>query len=197
MKHLLWSAAFIVTVTIPIAVAAEDGTPDVVKERKELMQVMAREMDEIANRIVAKRDLAAIGENAMRVRNAGARSLQLFPAGSDAGLTEAKRRSWCRQRKLWRTSPHLKTRERLPFNTWWCGARVASATYYSASKVDSARSWNERDRCVAARKSMVEISYLDGNEFHRHNHMQNERGREGIIVRPHGPMNAPSISLTW
>jgi cytochrome c556 len=96
MKHLLWSAAFIVTVTIPIAVAAEDGTPDVVKERKELMQVMAREMDEIANRIVAKRDLAAIGENAMRVRNAGARSLQLFPAGSDAGLTEAKPTIWQR-----------------------------------------------------------------------------------------------------
>jgi len=96
MKHHLWSAAFIVTVTIPIAVVANDGVPNIVKERRELMQAMAREMDEIANRIVAKHDLAAIGKNAMKIRNSGARNLQLFPAGSDAGVTESKPTIWQR-----------------------------------------------------------------------------------------------------
>ncbi len=96
MKRHLWSAAFIVTVTIPVAVVANDGARDIVRERRELMQAMAREMDEIANRIVAKHDLAAIGENAMKIRNAGARNLQLFPAGSDAGVTEAKPTIWQR-----------------------------------------------------------------------------------------------------
>jgi len=96
MKHRLWSVAFIVTVTIPIAVVANDGRPDIVKERRELMQAMAQEMDEIANRIVAKRDLAAIGANAVNIRKAGARNLQLFPAGSDAGVTEAKPTIWRR-----------------------------------------------------------------------------------------------------
>ncbi len=96
MKHRLWSAAFIVTVSVPIAVVANDGVPDIVKQRRELMQVMAREMDEIANRIVAKHDLAAVGKNAMKIRNSGARNLQLFPAGSDAGVTEAKPTIWQR-----------------------------------------------------------------------------------------------------
>src|SRR5205807_6364061 len=90
MKHHLWSAAFIVTVIFPIALIADDGVPDPAKERKELMQVMAQEMNEIAKHIATKRDLATISENAIKVRQAGEKMLQLFPAGSETGATEAK-----------------------------------------------------------------------------------------------------------
>jgi cytochrome c556 len=90
MKRHLWSAAFIVAVGFPIAVVAHDGSPDSVKERRELMQLMAHEMDEIAKHIATSRDLAAIGENAMKVRQAGERMLELFPAGSSTGAAVAK-----------------------------------------------------------------------------------------------------------
>jgi cytochrome c556 len=89
MKHHLWSAAFIVAVTIPIAVVADDGAADIVKERRELMQAMAQDMEELAKHIATKRDLAAVGETAMKIRQAGDRMLQLFPAGGEAGATEA------------------------------------------------------------------------------------------------------------
>src|SRR5260370_4877857 len=96
MKHHLCSAVFIVAATIPIAAVADDDARDIVKERGELMQAMAKEMDEIANRIVAKHDLAAVRENAAKIQKAGARNVQLFPAGSDAGVTEAKSTIWQR-----------------------------------------------------------------------------------------------------
>ena len=73
MTHHIWSAAFIAAVAIPIAAVAGDGAADIVKERRELMQAMAQEMDEIAKRIATKRDLAAIGETAIKVRQAGER----------------------------------------------------------------------------------------------------------------------------
>src|SRR6202011_100153 len=37
-----------------------------------------------------KRDLATIGETAIKVRQAGERMLQLFPTGSETGAAEAK-----------------------------------------------------------------------------------------------------------
>lgn len=90
MTHHIWSAAFIAAVAIPIAAVAGDGAADIVKERRELMQAMAQEMDEIAKRIATKRDLATIGETAIKVRQAGERMLQLFPTGSETGAAEAK-----------------------------------------------------------------------------------------------------------
>jgi cytochrome c556 len=91
MNRHLWSAAVIVAV---IAAVAHAGAVDVAKERRDLMQAIEHEMNEIAKRIATKRDLAAIGENAIKVRQAGERMLQLFPAGSDAGATEAKPNIW-------------------------------------------------------------------------------------------------------
>jgi cytochrome c556 len=90
MNCHVWSAAFIVAVIAPIAAVAYAGTVDVATERRDLMQAMAHEMNEIARRIATQRDLSAIGENAIKVRQAGEKMLQLFPAGSETGATEAK-----------------------------------------------------------------------------------------------------------
>jgi cytochrome c556 len=91
IRHL-WSAACIVAVVAPIAAYA--GAVDVAKERRDLMQAIEQEMNEIAKRIATKRDLAAIGESAIKVRQAGEKMLQLFPAGSATGATEAKPNIW-------------------------------------------------------------------------------------------------------
>jgi cytochrome c556 len=90
MNCHVWSAAFIVAVIAAIAAVAHAGAVDVGKERRDLMQAMEQEMNEIAKRIATKRDLAAIGEYAIKVRQAGEKMLQLFPVGSEAGATEAK-----------------------------------------------------------------------------------------------------------
>lgn len=96
MSRHVYSAAFVVAVIVPIATVAHAGAVDVAKERRELMQAMEQDMNEIAKRIATKRDLAAIGENAIKVRQAAERMLQLFPAGSETGATGAMRniREW-------------------------------------------------------------------------------------------------------
>jgi cytochrome c556 len=90
MSRHVCSAAFVVAVIVPIATVAHAGAVDVAKDRRALMQAMEQEMNEIAKRIATKRDLAAIGENAIKVRQAGEKMLQLFPAGSSVGAAVAK-----------------------------------------------------------------------------------------------------------
>ena len=94
MSRHVCSAAFVMAVIVPIATVAHAGDVDVAKDRRALMQAMEHEMNEIAKRIATKRDLAAIGESAIRVRRAGEKMLQLFPAGSETGASEAKPNIW-------------------------------------------------------------------------------------------------------
>jgi cytochrome c556 len=96
MSRHVCSAAFVVAIIVAIATVAHAGAVDVAKERRDLMQAMEQAMNEIAKRIATKRDLAAIGENAIKVRQAGETMLQLFPAGSEVGATEAKPNIWKR-----------------------------------------------------------------------------------------------------
>ena len=68
--------------------AAHDHATGVVKERMEMMEVMAKRMKAIRERIEAKRDLAAIKADAEVIASHAPHVVHLFPPGSTQRPTD-------------------------------------------------------------------------------------------------------------
>lgn len=74
--------------------AAHDHAAGVVKERMDMMEIMAKRMKAIRERIDAKRDLAAIKADAEAIAAHAPHIVHLFPPGSTQRPTDAKRAIW-------------------------------------------------------------------------------------------------------
>ena len=73
---------------------AHEGATGVAKERMDLMGDMSQRMKDISKRLNANRDLAAIAGDANRVKDLAPHIADLFPKGSDQGITDAKPAIW-------------------------------------------------------------------------------------------------------
>jgi cytochrome c556 len=74
--------------------AAHDHATGVVKERMDMMEVMAKRMKAIRERINGKRDLAAIKADAEVIASHAPHIVHLFPPGSTQRPTEARATIW-------------------------------------------------------------------------------------------------------
>jgi cytochrome c556 len=74
--------------------AAHDNATGVVKERMDMMEIMAQRMKAINARIKGRRDLAAIKADAEAIASHAPHMVHLFPAGSTQPPTEARRTIW-------------------------------------------------------------------------------------------------------
>jgi cytochrome c556 len=74
--------------------AAHDHATGVVKERMEMMEVMAKRMKAIRERIDGKRDLAAIKADAEAIAAHAPHVVHLFPPGSTQKPTDARGTIW-------------------------------------------------------------------------------------------------------
>ena len=79
---------------IAAGTSAHEGATGVAKDRMDLMQAMSKDMKEIARRVNANRDLAAIAAIAQRIHDRAPQIAGLFPEGSGAGVTDAKPDIW-------------------------------------------------------------------------------------------------------
>jgi cytochrome c556 len=73
---------------------AHEGATGVAKDRMDLMGDMSQSMKSIAKRLRANRDLPAIAADADRVSKDSPHIADLFPPGSDKGVTDAKPAIW-------------------------------------------------------------------------------------------------------
>src|SRR2546423_11076450 len=74
--------------------AAHEHATGVVKERMEMMEVMAKRMKAIRERLDRKRELAAIKADAEVIASHAPHVIHLFPPGSTQPPTDAKRIIW-------------------------------------------------------------------------------------------------------
>jgi cytochrome c556 len=74
--------------------AAHDHATGVVKERMDMMEVMAKRMKAIRERIDGKRDLAAIKADAEAISAQAPHLVHLFPQGSTQKPTDARGTIW-------------------------------------------------------------------------------------------------------
>jgi cytochrome c556 len=95
-------AAYALALALAIAlgmlprVSAHEGATGIVKERMDAMEGMSKTMKTIGRLIEANRNLAAIREEAGRVREIAAHIPQWFPPGSDFKPTDALPTIWQR-----------------------------------------------------------------------------------------------------
>lgn len=83
-------AALVVAAPLP----AHDHATGIVKERMDGMESIGKVMKAIDQRIKAKRDLAPIAKDALRVQEIAAKMLSWFPPGSNQEPSEAKAAIW-------------------------------------------------------------------------------------------------------
>jgi cytochrome c556 len=74
--------------------AAHDHATGVVKERMDMMEVMAKRLKAIRERIDGKRDLAAIKADAEAIASHAPHLVHLFPPGSTQKPTDARGAIW-------------------------------------------------------------------------------------------------------
>ena len=74
--------------------AAHDHATGVVKERMDMMEMMAKRMKAIRERIDGKRDLAAIKADAEAIASQAPHLVHLFPPGSTQRPTDARATIW-------------------------------------------------------------------------------------------------------
>jgi cytochrome c556 len=74
--------------------AAHDHATGVVKERMDMMELMAKNMKAIRERIDGKRDLASIKADADDIASHAEHILHLFPPGSTQRPTDARATIW-------------------------------------------------------------------------------------------------------
>jgi len=75
----LWGVGSVIALC---AALTQDGAATAAKRRAEIMLAMARDMSEIAKRVRATGDFAAVEERAINIRQAGETLPQLSPAGA-------------------------------------------------------------------------------------------------------------------
>lgn len=77
-------------------VVAHEGATGVAKDRMDLMGDMSQHLKNIAKRLSANRDLTAIAADADHIVDVAPHIPDLFPPGSDKGITDAKPAIWQR-----------------------------------------------------------------------------------------------------
>ena len=73
---------------------AHEGATGIAKDRMDLMSDMSQHLKNVAKRLNANRDLAAIAGDADHIARVASRIPDLFPPGSDKGITDAKPAIW-------------------------------------------------------------------------------------------------------
>ena len=86
-------AAFLAA-SVPLQLPAHEGAKGVVKQRMDAMESMAKAMKAIAQRLQSKRDLELIKSEARSIQGPAAKTLSLFPPGTDAHPSAAKPTIW-------------------------------------------------------------------------------------------------------
>ena len=79
---------------VAVSSIAHEGATGPAKDRMDLMGDMGQHLKAIAKRLNANRDLAAVANDADRIAELAPRIPDLFPAGSDRGITDAKPAIW-------------------------------------------------------------------------------------------------------
>src|SRR3954466_10158656 len=92
--------------------AAHDHATGVVKERMDMMEVMAKRLKAIRERIDAKRDLAAIKTDAEAIAAQAPHLVHLFPPGSTQRPTDARGAIWQNWSDFERKVTALETQSR-------------------------------------------------------------------------------------
>jgi len=92
--------------------AAHDHATGVVKERMDMMEVMAKRLKAIRERIDAKRDLAAIKTDAEAIAAQAPHLVHLFPPDSTQKPTDARGAIWQNWSDFERKATALETQSR-------------------------------------------------------------------------------------
>jgi len=97
--------------------AAHEHATGVVKERMDMMEVMAKRLKAIRERIDAKRDLSAIKADAEAIAAHAPHLVHLFPPGSTQKPTDARGTIWQNWNDFERKATALETQSRKLVNT--------------------------------------------------------------------------------
>jgi len=97
--------------------AAHDHATGVVKERMDMMEVMAKRMKAIRERIDGKRDLAAIKADAEAIASHAPHLVHLFPPGSTQKPTDARGAIWQNWNDFERKAAALEVESKKLVNT--------------------------------------------------------------------------------
>ena len=97
--------------------AAHEHATGVVKERMDMMEVMAKRLKAIRERIDAKRDLSAIKADAEAIATHAPHLVHLFPPGSTQKPTDARGTIWQNWNDFERKATALETQSRKLVNT--------------------------------------------------------------------------------
>src|SRR5437667_8125502 len=87
-------AAACAAFAVVLPAKSHDHATGVVKERMDMMEIMAKRMKAIRERIEGKRDLATIKADAEVIASHASHIVHLFPPGSTQPPTDAKRTIW-------------------------------------------------------------------------------------------------------
>ncbi len=96
---------------------AHDHATGVVKERMDMMEVMAKRLKVIRERIDSKRDLAAIKADAEAIASHAPHLAHLFPPGSMQKPTDARGRIWQNWNDFERKATALEVESKKLVNT--------------------------------------------------------------------------------
>jgi cytochrome c556 len=97
--------------------AAHDHATGVVKERMDMMEVMAKRLKAIRERIDGKRDLAAIKADAESIAAHAPHLVHLFPPGSTQKPTDARAAIWQNWNDFERKATALEVESKKLVNT--------------------------------------------------------------------------------
>jgi cytochrome c556 len=97
--------------------AAHDHATAVVKERMDMMEVMAKRLKAIRERIDGKRDLAAIKADAEAIATHAPHLVHLFPPGSTQKPTDARGTIWQNWNDFERKATALEVESKKLVNT--------------------------------------------------------------------------------
>jgi len=97
--------------------AAHEHATGVVKERMDMMEVMAKRLKAIRERIDAKRDLAAIKTDAEAIAAQAPHLVHLFPPGSTQKPTDARGTIWQNWNDFERKAAALEAESKKLVNT--------------------------------------------------------------------------------
>jgi cytochrome c556 len=92
--HRYPSIVVVVLIALVTTAGAHEGATGVAKDRMDLMGDISQRLKSIAKRLNANRDLPAIAADADHIAEIAPRIPDLFPAGSDKGITDAKPAIW-------------------------------------------------------------------------------------------------------
>ncbi len=115
IKMIVAAACAAFAVVVPAK--SHDHATGVVKERMDMMEIMAKRMKAIRERIDGKRDFASIKADAEVIASHASHIVHLFPPGSTQPPTDAKRTIWQNWADFERKATALDTESKKLVNT--------------------------------------------------------------------------------